>query len=732
MSSTDVPVVGLYRPLLERHIQRLSSSREEADSDAPILESDCVDLLDELRSIRTQQEASASVQLHNAALETVFRELLIDVVARIDISEPAFSQIWTMLDITTILSDNELCDPGLGFWLVEELLDSQTIDGCRKVFDYLESRRERMTAKHFKQKSLVILRCCNELLRRLSRAEDTVFCGRVFIFLFQSFPLGDKSSVNLRGEFHVENVTTFDPAPKKSDDAIKPMEIDTQTPPQQGTASGAQTPSSSLHEADKPTARNTPVPTKAKVEPKEKEQPPPDLDTLYPKFWTLQTLFSSPTRLFDPANMATFKDGISSTLAVFRSVAHSSAASTASSDVKRGLKRKRTSAEADSTTTTSTFNPKYLTNRDLFDLEIHDTAFRRHVLVQALILLDFLLSLAPSAKVKFEGLTNKSVLYSYTLGEEDAKWAQATRASIAAYLQQGNGNEGKFYYRMVDTVLSRDKNWVRWKAENCPPISKDSIAPQAHLEAKDTLTKIANTAKAALPNPPGAGDLSFLSKVEPLEALKHPSQRHKVPTMEEYYKEIERDDLDLDFAVTDEEKNELEERKAGKVWRALRASKNRFVMCEKVQYGGNLKALIEEDKLEMEGEEEKPTDGEAEVKQEPIDDKNDIKEESRGVDEGVDIGGEQDKDLVVTQAEEGPDDGGGGQEHDAADHSQEQKDELEDEAVEAGRSSLAETAHPEAKGPGEDTEMQDVPTATKDAGENEGQDLGTERDSGEI
>lgn len=29
---------------------------------------------------------------------------------------------------------------------MEELLDSQTIDGCRSVFDYLDSRRERITA----------------------------------------------------------------------------------------------------------------------------------------------------------------------------------------------------------------------------------------------------------------------------------------------------------------------------------------------------------------------------------------------------------------------------------------------------------------------------------------------------------------------------------------------------------------------------------------------------------
>lgn len=39
-----------------------------------------------------------------------------------------------------------MCEPSLLFWLIEELLDTQTINGCRTVFDYLESRRERITA----------------------------------------------------------------------------------------------------------------------------------------------------------------------------------------------------------------------------------------------------------------------------------------------------------------------------------------------------------------------------------------------------------------------------------------------------------------------------------------------------------------------------------------------------------------------------------------------------------
>lgn len=53
--------------------------------------------------------------------------------------------------------------------------------------------------------------------------------------------------------------------------------------------------------------------------------------------------------------------------------------------------------------------------------QINDLAFRRHILVQALIILDFLLSLTSEAKAKLENLNlqNKSVQYAYILSEED-------------------------------------------------------------------------------------------------------------------------------------------------------------------------------------------------------------------------------------------------------------------------------------------------------------------------
>ncbi|KAI9869640.1 MAG: hypothetical protein M1830_005266 [Pleopsidium flavum] len=526
------------------------------------------------------------------------------------IDDPSFIQIWNLLDIISIFSDNEQCEPGLIFWLIEELLDSQTIDGCRKVFDYLESRRERITAKHFKQKNLIILRSCNELLRRLSRAEDTVFCGRVFIFLFQSFPLGDKSSVNLRGEYHVENVTTFDELSEKPENVVQDMEVDHEVEDQQvvdattaqvvvvqESASGAPTESDQVMKA----AKSVTFDAQAAVEMSL------DMDSLYPIFWTLQQDFSNPTRLFEPARFESFKRGLESTITKFKEVQNELDGRGVAkvSEDRRGTKRKRGERGDD---LASNFNPKYLTSRDLFELEVSDLAFRRHILLQALILVDFLLSLTPKAKSKLADLTNKSVLYGYTLNDEDTKWANHVKSMIATYLQQGP--EGKFYYRMVDTVLSRDKNWVRWKAENCPPIERPPVSAQEFLDARSGTQK-ASAVKRLRAVPLGSLDISFLSDAENLNGLERltaPDRqvcndghhgcaltlcRYTVPTAESFQRAIEEDDFDIQMAKTDEDKQLSTNARASKLWRTLRiASKSKLNSFDKIDDGNNLQALF--------------------------------------------------------------------------------------------------------------------------------------------
>lgn len=227
--------------------------------------------------------------------------------------------------------------------------------------------------KHFKQKHLIILRACNELLRRLSRAEDTVFCGRVFIFLFQSFPLGDRSSVNLRGEYHTENVTTYDNTILQSKIVEDSMAIDGDSsvePPRNGEAEAnpenseaTQTP---ISDATDKLGKSVKFDTKAE----NLLGAVPDLDSLYPLFWALQDSFSNPTNLFDSSKFQTFKLGLEATLHKFKDVHNDLEArgvTRASDEAKRGTKRKRGGSTDE---LSGSFNPKYLTSRDLFELEV--------------------------------------------------------------------------------------------------------------------------------------------------------------------------------------------------------------------------------------------------------------------------------------------------------------------------------------------------------------------------
>lgn len=95
----------------------------------------------------------------------------------------------------------------------------------------------------------------------------------------------------------------------------------------------------------------------------------PDLDALYPVFWGLQGFFSSPTRLFNAENFAAFRNGLEQTLAAFKLINTDldTRSAKGTSDLQRGLKRKR---NGDAVDISSSFNPKYLTSRELFDLEV--------------------------------------------------------------------------------------------------------------------------------------------------------------------------------------------------------------------------------------------------------------------------------------------------------------------------------------------------------------------------
>lgn len=285
-------------------------------------------------------------------LETAARKVFYSHVQSADIYEPTFVDIWNLFDILLIFCEVEKPKPEPDFqytliWVfIEELVESQTTDRCRVIFDYLESRRERLIQRDFAKVHPYILRTCNELLKRLSRAEDPAFCGRVFFFLFRVSPLGDHSSANLRGEYHVDNVTTYekDLEPMPSEDGAEPTQVeDVETKRNESSTADGDAASSAQSAERKQNSE------------------------LYSSFWRLQQDFSMPTRLFEEENFEVFKAGLSSTMSKFEKTA--TVVQTKIVDEEpRGVKR-RLGEEAKSQYH-GTYNPKYLTSRELFELEV--------------------------------------------------------------------------------------------------------------------------------------------------------------------------------------------------------------------------------------------------------------------------------------------------------------------------------------------------------------------------
>ena len=516
-------------------------------------------------------------ELHDQAykfgiLETAARNIVYTLINSAEILDPAFVEVWNLLDVILMCSDHGQATPELACWLLEELLDSQTTHGCRTVFDYLESRRERLAQKDFHKKNLVFLRSCNELLRRLSRAEDAIFCGRVFFFLFQTFPLGDKSSVNLRGEFHVENTTKFEVSESESTQNGDKMEIDVEPVKSEAEASKASTP----QPPSKPGSKALPI----KGPPKKEEEVLLDNSDLYPIFWRLQQDFSEPTRLFAPDQFQRFKKGLAYTITKFKKT-QTVVQALAVEDPKHGVRRRliddnevNGGAEPDGDHFAKQYNPKYLTSRDLFDLELSDQSFQRHVMVQSLILIDFLLSLTEKAKNRVTALgnPNKSMLYNFTLNEDDSKWAVATRKTISDYLS--TSPDGKLFNRMVDTVLARDKNWIKWKVESCPSIVRGPVTTQSEFEARQG-TKSGTKTRHVSDAPVTAVNLSFLveNSQKGLKALKNPL-RYTKPPLQELRTRLITDRLDLEMEIEGtKEYTELRNQEAGRNWRIVRQAR---------------------------------------------------------------------------------------------------------------------------------------------------------------
>lgn len=348
------------------------------------------------------QKHTKLAQDENQLLENMLRTLLQELVSSvvqsgeeimqygksIDDGENSQGLIPHLLDVVLYLCEKEHVEGGMIFQLLEDLTEMSTMRNCKDIFRYIESKQDILGKQElFARGKLVMLRTCNQLLRRLTKANDVVFCGRILMFLAHFFPLSERSAVNIKGVFNTSNETKYEKDPPEG------ISVDF---------------------------------------------------NFYKTFWSLQDHFCNPASL----NLAPVKwQKFTSTLTVVLNTFEAQPLSDEDGDANI--------LEEDA----ATFNIKYLTSSNLMALELKDPSFRRHILLQCLILFDYLK--APGKNDKESPETMKEEIKSC---EDRVK-----------KLLEMTPPRGKEFLCSIEHILERVKNWVWWKRDGCPAFEKQPI-----------------------------------------------------------------------------------------------------------------------------------------------------------------------------------------------------------------------------------------------------------------
>lgn len=178
------------------------------------------------------------------------------------------------------------CSPGTAVLVLADMFDILPLSNCEVLFKTVEQEVATWREPLFYQSAKInLLRICNDLLRRLSRTQNTVFCGRILLFLAKFFPFSERSGLNVISEFNLDNVTNFN---NFKDEAETDKEMGEESKEKPGKA-----------DSDDPTVKVN--------------------NNLYRKFWQIQDYFRNPVQCYEKEPWKTFSGLASDVLSIFQS-----------------------------------------------------------------------------------------------------------------------------------------------------------------------------------------------------------------------------------------------------------------------------------------------------------------------------------------------------------------------------------------------------------------------------
>ncbi|XP_078319273.1 THO complex subunit 1-like [Crassostrea virginica] len=426
------------------------------------------------------QSVNGSEAEKKLAVDQALRDIIKDVVERTDDCDEYKKIIVHSID----MANDDLCSVIMPFVLLSDIFDLITLSQCEIVFYLVEEKLPVWKSSLFYDSGKnYLLRMCNDLLRRLSKSQNTVFCGRIQLFLSRLFPLSEKSALNLMSQFNLENITVYS---TKSDE-IKTKSHDI---------------SDDVMEVEEGEMEDLTGST------------PVDYN-LYRRFWALQDYFRKPTQCYDKVPWKAFQQNADVVLNAF--------ASSKLDDMKSSRRKLEMPRPAD----TRAFFAKYLTSEKLLDLQLNDSNFRRYVLVQFLILFQYL-----NSQVKFKSA-------SQSLSEEQSQWIRTIQDKVYQLIKE-TPPDGDQFSKTVQHILAREEHWNKWKNEGCPNFAKKSETEESKVKSRAKRRWVGDDLQAHGGKivKMGSAELTRLWNINPdnLEACKA-EKRVFLPSLEDFFAE---------------------------------------------------------------------------------------------------------------------------------------------------------------------------------------------------
>ncbi|GLV34018.1 Hpr1 [Carabus blaptoides fortunei] len=277
---------------------------------------------------------------------------------------------------------------------------------------------------------------------------------------------------------------------------------------------------------------------------------------LYCKFWALQDYFRNPNQCYNKVQWKAFSSHATNVLSAF------------SSCKLEDLQRKRTKPDEHHAFSfpDDQYFAKFLTSQKLLELQLSDGNFRRCILVQFLILFQYL-----NSTVKFKS-------DNYELKPDQIEWVRKMTDLVYSLLEE-TPPDGDEFAKIVRNMLLREEHWNSWKNDGCPEFRKPKPVQEIPEEGGDKrkmlkprkpkkylgdiLKEAAVQKKYNLGNP----ELTKLWNLCPdnLEACKA-KERDFLPQLDSYFSEaIEQLDPE---AMVDDEYKKINDGNFG--WRAIR------------------------------------------------------------------------------------------------------------------------------------------------------------------